>query len=75
MYSVILTKNSLCSISFLSLTRGVDHFKMIIRKSVFSLLIGISVCDNHLVRAIGRSMYLLLPSSLYKRWQTLLYGI
>ena len=60
---------------FVLLAQGVAHFKMIVRKSVFSLLSCISIGDNQLVRSIGKPKQFLLPSSLYKLWQTLLYVV
>jgi len=74
-YRYLLKVKGPCSISQLFLTNGVNTFKILFRKSVYSLLSRASASFNILVKTIVNSTYFIFESDLFKKWQSCLYTI
>ena len=61
------------SMSAAFVSKGINHFKVILRKAYFSLLHRCLNCDNFLVNTIINSAYFLFESKLFKCWLNVLY--
>ena len=64
-----------CSISNLLLVNNVDHCKVLFRKATFSLLSRVMNSDNVLIKTMTRSLFFLIQSDLYSKWQNILYMV
>ena len=62
-----------CSISQLFVTYGIDHFTVLLRKSMYGVMSRVFNSDNILVKTVVNSMYFMYDSDLYKTWVTTLY--
>jgi len=71
----LLSVKGPCSITQLFLNNNVDSFKVLYRKSMFSLWTRVTKSENVLVQTIANSMYFLFSSKLFMSWRKEIFTV